>query len=81
MKTSPRADRVSVYAFAHSTPIWWDGIATKLTRARNLTVWQVPTEQSQALAALAQLHLKQNDAGARRLDGVAHTRRPLRGID
>jgi uncharacterized protein YaeQ len=26
----------------------------KLTRARNLTVWQVPAEQSLALAALAE---------------------------
>jgi len=45
---------VSVWAFQNSTPIWWDGIASKLTRAQNLTVWQLPAEQSQALAALAQ---------------------------
>jgi uncharacterized protein YaeQ len=54
MKASPRAERVTVYSFSHSTPIWWAGIATKITRARNLAVWQVPAEQSQALAALAQ---------------------------
>ncbi|WP_290874571.1 YaeQ family protein [Aquabacterium sp.] len=54
MKASGRARAVSLYAFQSSTPIWWDGIATKLTRARNLTVWQIPTEQSQALAKLAQ---------------------------
>jgi len=54
MKASPRSERVTVYSFSHSTPIWWSGIASKLTRARNLTVWQVPAEQSQALAALAQ---------------------------
>jgi uncharacterized protein YaeQ len=54
MKASPRSERVSVYSFTHSTPIWWGGIATKVTRARNLAVWQVPAEQSQALAALAQ---------------------------
>ena len=54
MKSSPKAERVSVYAFASSTPVWWSGVATKITRARNLTVWQVPAEQSQALAALAQ---------------------------
>jgi uncharacterized protein YaeQ len=60
MKASPRSERVSVYSFTHSTPIWWSGIATKLTRARNLAVWQVPAEQSQALAALAQrtMHLQ-----------------------
>ncbi|CAN7230418.1 YaeQ family protein [Rhizobacter sp. LjRoot28] len=54
MKASPRAERVTVYSFASSTPVWWSGIATKITRARNLTIWQVPPEQSQALAELAQ---------------------------
>jgi uncharacterized protein YaeQ len=54
MKASPRAGRVSVYAHASSTPIWWSGIATRITRARNIAVWQVPPEQSQALAAMAQ---------------------------
>ena len=53
MKASGRARQVSLWAFQSSTPIWWSGIASKLTRAQNLTVWQVPTEQSQALATLA----------------------------
>jgi uncharacterized protein YaeQ len=54
MRASPRASRVAVYSFSASTPIWWAGIATKITRASNLDVWQVPPDQSQALAALAQ---------------------------
>jgi uncharacterized protein YaeQ len=54
MKASGRARLVSNWAFQSSTPIWWEGIASKLTRAQNLTVWQVPSEQSQALATLAQ---------------------------
>jgi len=54
MRASPRTARVAVYSFSASTPIWWAGIATKITRAANLDVWQVPPEQSQALAALAQ---------------------------
>ncbi|HEY0858470.1 MAG TPA: YaeQ family protein [Albitalea sp.] len=54
MRASSRAQRVSVYGFAASTPIWWAGVATKITRASNLAVWQVPAEQSQALAGLAQ---------------------------
>jgi len=54
MRARTRAERVSVYSFSASTPIWWTAIASKLTRATNLTVWQVPAEQSQALAALAQ---------------------------
>lgn len=54
MKASPRAGRVTVYAYAASTPIWWGGLENKITRARNLTVWQIDAEQSQALAVLAQ---------------------------
>lgn len=54
LKASSRADRASVYSFSASTTTWWNGIATKLTRARNLTVWQIPAAQSQALAGLAQ---------------------------
>ncbi len=53
MKACGRAERVTLWAFQSSTPVWWDNIANKLTRANKLTVWQVPTEQSQALAALA----------------------------
>ncbi len=45
---------VSAYSFSASTAIWGSGIAPKLTRARNISVWQVPAAQSQALAALAQ---------------------------
>jgi uncharacterized protein YaeQ len=54
MKASGRADRVSVYSFSASTPIWWTGLATKITRANNIDIWQVDAAQSQALAALAQ---------------------------
>jgi uncharacterized protein YaeQ len=54
MRASPRAGRVSVYSYSASTPIWWSGIATKVTRASNLSVWQVDANQSQALAGLAQ---------------------------
>ncbi|TMH12289.1 MAG: YaeQ family protein [Betaproteobacteria bacterium] len=54
MRATPRAAHVSVYSFSASTPIWWSGIETKITRARNLSVWQVPADQSQALASLAQ---------------------------
>jgi len=54
MKASARAERVSVYSYSASTPIWWSGIASKLTRARALQVWQIDAAQSQALASLAQ---------------------------
>jgi len=54
MKSSPRAERVTVFSYASSSAIWWSGVATKITRAQNLTVWQVPAGQSQALGELAQ---------------------------
>jgi uncharacterized protein YaeQ len=54
LRMCARVPRVSVYSFAASTPIWWKNIAGKLTRTVNLSVWQIPPEQSQALAALAQ---------------------------
>ncbi len=54
MKASGRADRVSVYSFSQSTPIWWSGIASRITRANNIAVWQIEAPQSQALAELAQ---------------------------
>ncbi len=53
-KAHGRAGRVSVYGYAHSTPVWWAGIENKLTRVPRLAVWQIPAEQSQALAALAE---------------------------
>jgi len=54
LRATARVGRVSVYSFSSSTPIWWKGIESKLTRARNLTVWQIPADQSAALATLAQ---------------------------
>ena len=54
LRAVSRVERVSVYSFSASTPVWWKNLASKLTRTRNLAVWQIPAEQSQALAALAQ---------------------------
>lgn len=53
MKAHGRAERVSVYSYAASTDVWWKGLESKLTRAPKLAVWQIPAEQSQALARLA----------------------------
>ena len=54
MKASGRAERVTVVAYSASAALWWSGIATRITRAANIAVWQIPAEQSQALAALAE---------------------------
>jgi uncharacterized protein YaeQ len=53
LKASGRAERVTVVSHGQSTPIWWAGIASRLTRARNIEVWQFPAAQAQALGALA----------------------------
>lgn len=67
LKAHGRADRVSVYSFASSTPVWWANLENKLTRAPRLAVWQIPAAQSQALAALAersmQLQVSVQDGG------------------
>lgn len=54
IKACGRAERVTLYCYSAAAPIWWAGIETKLTRLRNLEVWRLPPEQSQALTALAQ---------------------------
>ena len=53
-KACSRADRVTLYCYSQSAPIWWAGIAPKVARLRNLQVWQIPGDESQALAKLAE---------------------------
>lgn len=52
MRVSARSERVSVFSFGPQA--WWAGIANKITRAQNLSVWQIDPHQSEGLAALAQ---------------------------
>jgi uncharacterized protein YaeQ len=54
MRAASRSERVNVYGFASSTDVWWKNIASKLTRASNLSVWQIEAAQSQQLVKLAQ---------------------------
>ena len=58
LRTAARVDRMTVYSFNSSTPKWWKDLENRLTRLRNLTVWQIPSKQSQALADLAQRTMK-----------------------
>ena len=69
MKACGRSDQVIVYCYGGQTSkIWWDGIANKLTRARNLQVIAIPAEQAQALNALVErsmvLHVNVQDGEA-----------------
>jgi len=52
-KACARAELVTLYAYANAVPVWWSAIESRLARWRNLQVWQLPPEQSQALAGLA----------------------------
>jgi uncharacterized protein YaeQ len=54
IKACGRADQVALYCFHHAAEVWWRGIESKLSRPDNLSVFRVPTEQSRALAALAE---------------------------
>ena len=54
MRSAGKAERVTAISFSSSTPVWWKGIESKLTRASNLVVWQIEAAQSQALAKLAE---------------------------
>ncbi|MFM9879369.1 MAG: YaeQ family protein [Burkholderiaceae bacterium] len=54
LKACGKAGEVLLYCFSHAADIWWRGMQAKLARPKNLQVWRVPTEASQALARLAQ---------------------------
>lgn len=51
-KASGRADSVTLFTYSSAAHIWWAGVQAKLSRLGNLTVWQLPSAQSQALASL-----------------------------
>jgi uncharacterized protein YaeQ len=53
-KACGRADRVTIYAYGSSVPVWWAGLESKVARLKPLEVWQIEPAHSQALAALAQ---------------------------
>jgi uncharacterized protein YaeQ len=53
-KACGRAGQVKVYTFSgRGADIWWDKNAAALEKCRNLSVINIPSESSQAIAALA----------------------------
>jgi uncharacterized protein YaeQ len=54
LKACGRADRVYVYSYASHSHIWWNQIHSKLVRARNLTVINIPETSVKPLTKLAQ---------------------------
>ena len=58
LKACGRATRVIVYPYAHNSPIWWNGIGSRIERAKNLRVLNVPQATSAALARMAQRNMQ-----------------------
>ena len=57
-KACGRAGKVRVYNFSgRSAALWWEKNAQALDRCRNLEVFDVPSDASQALAALCQRNM------------------------
>lgn len=54
LKACGRAEQVVVYSYSGTSHIWWNQIAAKVGRAKNLRVVNLPAESTQALAKLAQ---------------------------
>ena len=54
-----RAEQVCIYCYGgHGAGIWWNQTGPDLERNSNLSVWNVPREASQAMAALAQRNMQ-----------------------
>ena len=53
LKACGRSEQVLVYSFASASDIWWKQMNSRLDRAKNLRVMNVPSAQSQALEKLA----------------------------
>ena len=57
-KASGRAGQVIVISYGRAADIWWNQVSDKLQRLNNLTVLKIPTEITQALAALANRNMQ-----------------------
>ena len=53
LRACGRAEKVTVYAYGNRAELWWQPLAEKLERAKNLTVWRIPVPAAQALEKLA----------------------------
>jgi uncharacterized protein YaeQ len=57
-RASAKAEQVVMYDFHSSNDVWWQSIQSKLTRFANLSVYQVPHEQSHELSLLAARNMR-----------------------
>lgn len=54
MKACGRSNQVMIYSYSSMSNIWWNQIASKVDRAKNLSVFNLPAATSQTLTKLAQ---------------------------
>ena len=57
MKACGRSGQVVVITYGNAAPIWWEGIAPKLERARNLSVRRLVASGDTPLAAFVQKNM------------------------
>lgn len=61
LKASGRAEHVTIYSYgSNSTKLWWNGIHTRVTRLKNLTVIHLPESSSHAITRLVQRNMELN---------------------
>lgn len=58
MKACGRSRQVAVITYGNAAPIWWENIAPKLERARNLSVQRLVVSGDTPLAAFVQKNMK-----------------------
>ena len=60
LKACGRASQVFIYAYHHASSVWFKGIENKLSRLKNLEIYQISHEQSLELSLMAQrtMHLQ-----------------------
>ena len=58
LKACGRSRQVVVISYGNATPIWWENIAPKLERARNLSVRRLVVSGDTPLAAFVQKNMK-----------------------
>jgi len=54
LKACGRAEQVVVYCYSSASNVWWSQAGSRLERAKNLRVFNIPSSVSQSLAKLAQ---------------------------
>ena len=54
LKAAGRSDKVMVYSYSSASHVWWKQIASKIDRAKNVSVVNIDADASAALEKMAQ---------------------------